>query len=184
MPRMPHRSALAAIAAVVLTTVAVASASAAATSKPPVVHVQQPLSVKQDVVISFRPPSALPTGGYYYAVLVLENYRPPTPGVPQCAISSDMQLTRYGYPHRGQVRLVLSATKSPDSEWCPQGQYAGAIYEVPHKPRYGTTAQCFGGNVCGIIALPPPYSYPGGLPKPRDKSARLVEPLHVQFGAT
>jgi hypothetical protein len=182
---MRRKSAIAATVAVVLAMPGLAGASTAAQPKPPAVHVQQPLGVAHDVVISFRPRSGLRRSGYYYAVLVLFNYRVYTAPAPRCAISSDMAQTRYGYPHGGRaVRLVLAAAASTAGQWCAGGDYAGALYAVPHKPRYGTTAQCFGDHLCGIVAMPPPYTYPGGVPKPLDKSARLIRRFHVQFAAT
>src|SRR5438445_8802472 len=81
---------------------------AAATLSPVSVKVPTHPSVQGNVAISFRPHGALPSGGYYYAVIVLERYSLAKPGVPPCAVSSDMRKTVYGHPHPGRaVRLTL-----------------------------------------------------------------------------
>ena len=138
---------------------------------------------------------ALPHGGFYYAVLVLAKYRTSGGVRPECAISSDMGKTEYGFPRRGR-RLALSIlpARSSAGTWCPGGHYLGALYAVPHRPScsysqpcYGKTTQvgpCWivgeGRHVCGVVALPR-YSYPGGLPRPLDSASRIVTRFSVSF---
>jgi hypothetical protein len=134
------------------------------------VGVPEQRNVAANVSIGFRARGHMPKGGYYYAVIVLEKYpHYSSEKPPQCAVSSDMEKTEYGYPHRGRtVRLTLIPVKSPANHWCSGGTYAGAIYAVPHKPPccrhypcYGKSAlsgSCWeleGGRVaCGVVALP------------------------------
>ncbi len=153
-------------------------------------------SVLADVHINFRP-HPLPRGGFYYAVIVLSRYEGESQETPPpCAISSDMAKTEYGFPHgRRSMRLTLLPAASSSGRWCT-GRYTGAVYAVPHAPPcrngyycYGTSAQssCWileeGKRVCGVVAKPgrPPYSYPGGLPKPLDRSARIVARFAISF---
>jgi hypothetical protein len=145
--------------------------------------------------VSFQPRGELPTGGYYYAVVVLEQYRSNFQhSPPPCAISSDMARTQYGYPHRGRpVRLTLTPARSTSGHWCSGGNYIGAVYAVPHRPRCGGSQPCYGRStqnggcwtvegrvLCGVVAIPT-YSYPGGLPKPIDRTARVVGHFRVGF---
>jgi hypothetical protein len=147
--------------------------------------------------ISFAP-RTLPHGGFYYAVLVLVRYSGSGP-TPPCAVSSDMGKTEYGFARRGRrLRLSVLPARSTTAAWCPGGRYLGALYAVPHRPRcsysqpcYGRTTQvgpCWivgeGKHVCGVVPLPPPYSYPGGLPRPLDASSRLVSRFTVRFPAS
>jgi hypothetical protein len=153
-------------------------------------------SVAHDVKISFHPRGRLPHGGYYYAVLVLVHYPlaaqgPPTP---RCAVSSDMHLTAYGFPpRRGSVRLTLLRAPSAEGRWCAGGTYDGAVYAVPHKPSCSRSVPCYGASaeygpcwklgthtVCGVVVRRN-YSYPGGLPRPIDRSTRIVGHFSVTF---
>jgi hypothetical protein len=156
------------LATLLITCTAVASSA----TTPGLVSVTVPKhpSVLRNVQVSFRPHGRLPRGGYYFAVLVLQNYeRASKRSPPQCALSSDMKKTDYGYPHgRGSIRLTLAPAKSAENNWCPGGVYAGAIYAVPHKPpcnasypcygRQSVTSPCWelegGHTVCGVVAMP------------------------------
>jgi hypothetical protein len=182
---MASRSILATGYVIPLALIALAGSSAAATSAQQV-DVQQPVRVAHDVVLSIPPSSKRPAADYYYAILVLEDYTPPEPGGPACAVSSDMRHTPYGYPHgTRRIRIVITPAPSQQNQWCPEGDYLGGVYAVPHEPPYGSTAQCFAGGVCGIVIRPgAAYSYPGGLPAPNAKGARLIERFHVRFGTS
>lgn len=173
----------------------VASASAASVPGPVSVRVSQQPSIGGTVSVGFSPRGPLPSGGYYYAVVVLKEYaRHPQSAPPRCAISSDMRRTQYGYPHRGRaLRLTLTPASSTTGHWCPGGTYIGAVYAVPHRPRCGGSQPCYGHStqsgscwevegrlLCGVVAIPT-YSYPGGLPKPIDHSARVVGHFQVSF---
>jgi hypothetical protein len=178
---------------------AVLLAAASALSATPRVNVAVPaaLSTAGKVTISFHPARALPGGGYYYAVAVLVDYRraPGEAPVPPCAISSDMGVTQYGFPRHGRpVHLTLIAAPSGEGRWCAGGSYEGAVYAVPHGPPCSKAYPCHGKSaeysscwrieehvVCGVVALPPPYSYPGGLPKPVDRSARIIARFGLSF---
>ncbi|HEY2282561.1 MAG TPA: hypothetical protein VGH60_03305 [Solirubrobacteraceae bacterium] len=116
--------------------------------------------------VRLRPNMSLPRGGFYYAVLVLVDYKLGAPGEqPMCAVSSDMRETQYISPRNGRTgRLILLPAPSADRRWC-HGTYEGAIYAVPHKPRcthhdcYGTAAggPCWeleGKTACGVVANP------------------------------
>src|SRR5438309_10698361 len=95
---------------------------AAATLSPVSVKAPTHPGVQGNVAISFRPHGALPSGGYYYAVIVLERYSLAKPGVPPCAISSDMHRTVYGHPRHGRAaRLTLFPARSSESRWCAGG---------------------------------------------------------------
>jgi hypothetical protein len=178
------------IAPVLVAIIASSSLSAAAARLSPA-SVQAPThpSVQGNVAISLRPHGPLPSGGYYYAVIVLENYVHDGYGLPPCAVSSDMHRTVYGHPQRGrEVRLTLFPAKSSESRWCAGGDYVGAVYAVPHRPPCSRAYPCYGRRacggipVCGVVIRPrQPYSYPGGLPKPLDRSTRIVGRFHVHF---
>jgi hypothetical protein len=172
-----------------------ASASAASQLGPVSVKVSPRPSVAGNVGVAFKPRGHLPGGGYYYAVIVLEEYaRHQQSAPPPCAISSDMARTQYGYPHRDRaVALTLTPASSTSGRWCPGGSYIGAVYAVPHKPRCRGSQPCYGHStqsgscweangrlVCGVVAIPT-YSYPGGLPKPIDHSARIVGRFRITF---
>jgi hypothetical protein len=155
-------------------------------------------SLTADVHISFQPRGRLPRGGYYYAVLVLQGYPSGAAGeAPSCAVSSDMAKTQYGFPRRGhRLRLTILPASSAAGGWCSGGHYAGALYAVPHRPRCSYSSPCYGRSsqlvgpcwivgegrrVCGVVVRRPPYSYPGGLPRPIDASSRVVARFHVSF---
>jgi|GEM_PF-2517747 len=184
-----------AIGALALAIVGVASASATMQLGPVTVRLPQRPSVGANVSVAFNTRGQLPNGGYYYAVIVLEEYpRSLQSAHPPCAVSSDMRRTPYGYPRRGRpVRLTLTPAPSSSNHWCPGGGYIGAVYAVPHKPRcsrsypcYGTSTQnssCWeieGRVVCGVAVIPR-FSYPGGLPKPIDRTARVVGHFQISF---
>ncbi len=179
---------------------------------PVAIKVPSAPSVTAEVRIAFRARGELPRGGYYYAVAVLAGYASYSQAAPPpCAVSSDMQKTVYGSGGAGRVvRLVLIAAPSAAKRWCAGATYEGAIYAVPHKPpcasyygcsgRSAESGPCWtieGRRVCGVVVAPkyePPskeggtpapggtYSYPGGLPKPAEKSARLVGRFTLRFG--
>ncbi len=175
---------------IALALVAIASACAAAANLSPV-SVKAPThpSVQGNVAISFRPHGTLPSGGYYYSVIVLENYRRTNSGVPPCAVSSDMHRTVYGHPHPGRaVRLTLFPVRSSEHRWCAGGTYLGAVYAVPHRPPCSRAYPCYGKSACGglpfcgvVIRPEQPYSYPGGLPKPIDRASRIVGRFQIHF---
>jgi hypothetical protein len=188
---------------------AAARVGSAAATGPQAVRVPSAPKPSASVQISFQPRKPLPHGGYYYAVAVLVNYPLVTgQSQPACATSSDMQITQYGYRHGDRpVRLRLTAAKSSAGGWCPGATYQGALYAVPHKPPCSALYPCLGhsaletapcgGHVCGVVLPPerqpapapqPPgapgtrgYSYPGGLPKPIDRSSRIIARFTLHF---
>jgi hypothetical protein len=164
------------------------------------VHVPRAPSVRANVHVSFRPTTALPAGGYYYAVIVLRPYRHYTrQSPPPCSFSSDMARTDYGYPQAsGTVALALTPTHSHTRHWCPGGSYLGAIYAVPQAPpcqsEYPCEAekleqppQCWeadGHLLCGlVIARKPPYKYLDGLPEPAAKGTSVITRFALTFPA-
>jgi hypothetical protein len=157
------------------------------------VQVQVPArpSVAGNVGISFQPRGHLPHGGYYYAIIVLKYLRLESRGEqPGCAISSDMEHATYAFAHGShRLHLALIPAKSASAQWCPRGRYEGAVYAVPHKPPCSRAYPCKGKStgygpcqeyVCGVVK-PPSYTYPGGLPKPIDRTTRIVGHFQVQF---
>jgi hypothetical protein len=187
--------------------VAFGCSNALAASKPAPVSVEVPRSPSAtgDVTISFKPHEPLPSGGYYYAVMVLKKHYAKRPSSTRCAQASDMEYTEYGYPGPGKpVSLALSPEKTgPASgastalDWCPGAAYRGAVYAIPHgkpcrriEPCYGhsTAPACYSGEpLCsngkqlyGIVARPK-RRQPGELPEPRDGSARIVAFFRVRF---
>lgn len=170
-----------------------AAVAVAATLKlePVRVTVVTPASTTGDIQVAFRP-QQLPNGGYYYAVAVLGPYGyRGTTNTPSCAVSSNMRATQYGFPRRGAtMRLTLTRAPSRTNAWCAGATYRGAVYAVPHRPSCsgyyrctGGTAQCIN-HVCGIIVPPQNYpGYPGGLPKPVDRSSRIVGRFTVTFAS-
>ncbi len=179
------------VVGIVAVWLAVASMAAAATVTLRSVSVQvvgKP-SPTANVGIAFRP-QRLPHGGYYYAVIVLGAYTyRGTDKQPPCAVSSNMQLTGYGFPHgTGQLRLTLTPAPSAERAWCAGATYAGAVYAVPHRPSCSGYYRCSGGAaqctpVCGVVISPTQHyrGYPGGLPKPVDASSRIVGRFTVTF---
>jgi hypothetical protein len=192
---MQHSARAIILSALALALGGFATASAASQLGPVSVNVSPRPSVGGHVSVDFRPRGQLPRGGYYYAVIVLEEYAHHSLSAPPpCAISSDMRRTQYGYPHRGRaVSLTLTPASSTTGHWCAGGAYIGAIYAVPHEPRCGGSQPCYGRStqsgscwqvegrlLCGVVAIPT-YSYPGGLPKPIDRTARIVGHFRVSF---
>jgi hypothetical protein len=112
-----------------------ASASHAAKLGPVSVEVPRQPSLTGDLRISFLP-RYLPRGGYYYAVVVLENYREHVVGAPPaCSVSSDMDKTEYGYPHRGRRLRLLWEThvwRNPNLRGRPLSR-AGSLL-LPRRP--------------------------------------------------
>ena len=165
------------------------------------VHVQRNPSVLENVHLSFRPTDQLPSGGYYYAVIVLKPYRHYTrQAPPPCATSSNMQRTDYGYLQPGRpVALALTPTRSATGHWCRGASYLGGIYAVPHAPPcnraypcraepYESPSPCFklegGRRVCGVvIPRPQSYAYPDGLPAPLASGTRIIARFSVSFPA-
>ncbi|HLM84568.1 MAG TPA: hypothetical protein VK272_00115 [Solirubrobacteraceae bacterium] len=184
------------VAAVALS-VAGSLAAGAATSGAVSVHVQGRLSIGSNVHINFHPTEALPSGGYYYAVIVLKPYKHYTRAKPPpCSTSSNMERTDYGYPHASRpVELALTPTRSATGHWCRGGAYLGAVYAVPQPPPcestypcraepYKLPSPCWGEGahrVCGVVALPKGYEYPGGLPSPLAKGTRIIGRFNVTF---
>jgi hypothetical protein len=162
------------------------------------VHVQQRLSVRANVHVSFHAGATLPAGGYYYAVIVLKPYGRYTRGhPPPCSTSSNMERADYGYPGSdGSVQLALTPARSPTGHWCRRGSYLGAVYAVPHAPPcearypchsepYEQPSPCWetsaGHRVCGVVARPAVYAYPGGIPAPLAPDTRIVGRFKVVF---
>lgn len=171
------------VVTLVLALSAASSAPAAAPLGPVSVQVPRNPSATANLTIGFHPRGQLPRGGYYYAVVVLVHYprSPGEPAAPSCALSSDMHRTDYGFPRRGRaLSLTLLPAGSAEHRWCQGGSYEGAVYAVPHRPPCSKAYPCYGksscGSVpfCGVVIKPGPYSYPGGLPRPIDRSTRVV----------
>ena len=174
-----------------------ASSSAGSSAGTLAVQVQHRPSAAANVRIVLSNAQPLPEGGYYYAVVVLEPYRRYTRAAPPpCATSSNMERTSYGYPSaRHVVSLSLAPGRSRTRHWCSGGVYAGAIYAVPHAPPcesrypcrsepYEPPSPCWGvegRRVCGVVALPPQYRYPDGLPKPLAAGTRMLAHFKLVF---
>ena len=75
----------------------------------------------------------------------------------------------------------------------PAGDYLGGVYAVPHPPRCTPTYPCTGRTseyecehetpcrpIDGVLPFQY-YSYPGGLPKPIDATARIIGTYSVRF---
>ncbi len=180
-----------------LLAVAAALCLAAPASAFPV-HVLPKLGAGRSVHLRFRAP-ALPEGGYYYAVIVLEPYGHFTrASPPPCSTSSEMRRTDYGRPlANGTVTLTLAPATSTLGRWCRGGWYRGAIYAVPQPPPcegsypcasepYEPPSPCStspgGQRLCGLV-VNPEWAYPDGLPKPRASGARIVSRFIVRFAA-
>jgi hypothetical protein len=174
-------------------------ATATATSIP--VKVPSHPRPSGDVRISFLPRGQLPSGGYYYAVLVITKHSAQHLASASCAEESDMQDTAYGYPnpHRplsltlAPAKPAPAASKTPD--WCAGAVYTGAVYAVPHAPPcrksapcYGTRPEChdgeplcFGGRQAhGKLSIRREGT--GKLPQPRDNSTRMIARFQIHFG--
>jgi hypothetical protein len=180
-----------------LTALSMCAGALASTRSGDAVRVQVRPSVAGNVHISFRPTIRLPSGGYYYAVIVLRpygHYTRTTP--PPCATSSDMQKTDYGYARPGEpVKLGLTRAPSAAHRWCYGGSYVGAVYAVPNTPPCNSTypcrsesyeaTPCFqlqdGRLACGVVARPRTYAYPDGLPAPVERGTRIVGYFRVAF---
>jgi hypothetical protein len=176
---------------------AIAEAGRPSTPETVSVHVPHKLGDRASVHVSFRPGGQLPAGGYYYAVLVLKSYKHYTrQHPPPCATSSNMERADYGYPHPGRsVSLVLAPAPSRSGRWCSGGSYVGAVYAVPQAPPCEARYPCFsepyeppspcwnleGHPVCGIVAKPPRYRYPDGLPRPLAAGTLIVGRFSVGF---
>ncbi len=170
---------------------------AAIAAEPVSVHVQRKINAHQNVHITFHA-QHLPEGGYYYGVIVLKPYKKYTrTSPPPCATSSNMQRTDYGYPQpSGRVALALTPAKSHAGQWCPGGDYLGAIYAVPHAPPCESAYPCRSepykepcagiapGCVHGVVARPKEWAYPQGLPTPRASGATIVGHFTVRFSST
>jgi hypothetical protein len=148
-------------------------------------HVAAAYDPFQPVTIAFAPPRGLPRGGYYYAAAV----RGPSFSGGACAVSSDIARTPYGYPHKGHpVTLTLHPAPSTAEEWCGSAIYSAAVYAVPHPPRCNARTPCVAGSgyecagtsahrACGEL-----QPEPGGrLPKPIDRTARIVARFALRF---
>ena len=108
-----------------------------------------------------------------------------------------MAVTEYRSANGGRrIGLTILPAHSSEGRWCAGGTYLGGLYAVPHPPRcsysspcYGRTTQlsgpCWivgeGRRVCGVVVREPPYSYPGGLPRPIDSSSRVIGRFEVRF---
>ena len=152
------------------------------------------LSPSQNQTVRFHAQRGLPAGSYYYAVAVLEHYVSRGGGTaPACALSSDMGHVQYAPPRSaGATRITLPPAPSAAAGWCPGGVYEGAVYAVPHRPPCTREYRCVSGSrscpgtgtVCGVVPKPVgEYGYPGGLPKPIDRSSRIVARFTLRFGA-
>jgi hypothetical protein len=195
-----------------ITAFGLASAWAAPRLAPVSVSIPPHPRVVENVSITLSRGARPPRGGYYYAVVVLAGYRGySSASPPPCAVSSDMDRTVYGFPHRGRrVHLVLIPVGSKTGRWCKGGSYEGAVYAVPHKPPCSReypcrsasseyAGACGGLQPCGVVPAPterpkpepppteperppaPTYTYPGGLPKPLDSSSRIVADFTLRF---
>jgi len=162
------------------------------------IHVQHQPSVSGNVHITFRAGGVLPEGGYYYGVMVLKPYKRYTRAhPPPCSTSSNMQRADYGYRQPdGTVRLALTPTRSATRHWCRGGTYLGAVYAVPHAPPceskypcrsepYEPPSPCWevepGRRVCGVVAQPGRYAYPGAIPTPLARDTRIVGRFSILF---
>lgn len=163
-----------------------AQAASGAALRPVHLHVAAAYDPFQPVTIAFPPPGGLPRGGYYYAAAV----RGPSFSGHDCALSSDMARTPYGYPRpRHWVALTLYPAVSTTEAWCQSAFYTAAVYAVPHPPRCHPRTPCADGSGyecaatmpgrCVSGELPPE---PGGtLPNPIDRTARIVARFTFRF---
>ena len=185
---------LIAVATIVLGLAGVAGA-ATVKLRPVKVTVVGPAGATSDrtanIQIAFAP-QQLPGGGYYYAVVVLGPYTYYSMShTPSCAVSSNMRATQYGFPRRGAtLRLTLTRAPATVDAWCAGATYRGAVYAVPHRPSCSGYYRCSGGTAqcnpfCGVVAQPQQHypGYPGGLPKPIDRSTRIVGRFTVTYAS-
>ncbi len=180
---------------------------ALAMNRPKLVSVRVPPHpvVVGNVTVSFKPREPLPSGGYYYAVVVLTKHDAKHLGTKRCARSSNMGWTEYAYPTPGsRVHLALSpkptrSTPPTRLPWCAGAVYKGAVYAVPHSPPcrkfepcYGhtTAPECYEGEtLCGKGGkqlhgvVPQKRERPGTLPPPLDSSTRIIASFQVHFRA-
>lgn len=202
---MPRGHYISILAAGVLLTVGWSSAFAATKPTPIAVTVQRPPRISGNLTIGFRPREPLPSGGYYYAVVVLTKRYAKRLSLARCAQGSDMADTEYGYPDGGpRLNLSLSPETSAPSEgqptpldWCAGATYKGAIYAVPHappclrtEPCYGhtTAPECYAGETwCREGKFQPRGKLkmyrrkPGELPTPKDSATRVIAHFRVHF---
>lgn len=182
------------------------SALAAAKPGPTAVEVPRHPRVSGSFTVSFRPREPLPSGGYYYAVVVLTKRYAKRLSRARCAQESDMSDTEYGYRDGShKLNLSLGPEASAPSEgqptrldWCAGATYKGAIYAVPHAPPcrryegcYGhTTApecypgepRCYEGKYKPLHGKPAMYRRkPGELPTPQDSATRVIAHFRVHF---
>lgn len=180
------------------------SALAAMKPKPVSIKVPHRPSAVGDFTISFHPREPLPSGGYYYAVVVLAKRYAMHLSSVRCAKSSNMEITEYNYPKSGQpVDLTLSPEESgltpgklSPLDWCSGAIYTGAVYAVPHGPPCRRSAPCFGNStapecyegeqLCSggkqVFGTVRRDRYrPGELPEPRDSSTRVIAHFRVAF---
>ncbi len=161
-----------------------APTASGAVLRPVRMHVAAAYDPFQPVTIAFPPPGGLPHGGYYYAAAV----RGPTLAGGDCAVSSDMARTPYGYPRaRHWVTLTLYPAASTSGQWC-QADYAAAVYAVPHPPRCDARTPCASRSGYECAGTPPgcvsgvlPFEAGGTLPKPVDRTARIVARFTLRF---
>ncbi len=185
---MGYTGALRAVAVICGVAVACLGAQAAsgAPLRPVHLHVAAAYDPFQPVTIAFPPPGGLPRGGYYYAAAV----RGPSFSGHDCALSSDMARTPYGYPRaRHWVTLALYPAASTGEAWCQPAFYTAAVYAVPHPPRCNARTPCADGSGYECATTVPARCVsgllrpePGGiLPKPIDRTARIVARFTFQF---
>jgi hypothetical protein len=171
-----------------------------------VVEVPRHPRVSGSFTVSFRLWEPLPSGGYYYAVVVLTKHDAKRFSRAQCTQSSEMTDTEYGYPDAGhELHLSLSPEKSepfsgePEPlDWCAEATYKGAIYAVPHAPPCTRREPCYGHTTAPECYPGEPRCYegkhkplygkpimhrrkPGGLPTPRDNATRMIAYFRVHF---
>jgi hypothetical protein len=181
------------------------SALAAAKPGPIAVEVPRHPRVSGSLTISFRPREPLPSGGYYYAVVVLTKRYAKRLALARCARESDMADTEYGYPdglHKLNLSLgpetsVPAEGQPPRMDWCAGAAYKGAIYAVPHappclrsEPCYGhtTAPECYAGETwCEEGKFRPKGKLkmyrrkPGELPTPKDSATHVIAHFRVHF---
>jgi hypothetical protein len=188
-------------------------ASAGNASRPNTLQVPRHPKVTGAFTISYLPARTLPSGGYYYAVAVVNKTDAVHFDTEHCAKESLMTDTEYGYPKaRARLRLRIAPERGPAGpslRWCTGATYIGAVYAVPHPPpcsrgepcygRPGGTPECYPGErrpgprfYCreGKVQYIPvkgivrPRKGGGGtLPAPLDASAHIVARFHLTIGS-